>query len=336
MKEKFNINGYLYKVILKFTFAISIINIISNLFFGYIIDLNIKWLALGISSLYILLNYNTFHKKDQLIFYYFLSIIFLFIPYASIESGGSTNNFLAYYFLILISSPYLFSGNKKNIIFISLIISFLFVLSFEYFFPHLVPNYTIKSQFIDRLSKTPLIFYIAFFIIETCASSYKEINKKLYNYAHFDELTKTYNRRLFNETINNYFSNKKDITLIIIDLDNFKKINDYHGHLIGDDLLKSCANLLKDAFSNEDDHISRWGGDEFSILTNKKINDIHLKMSLIKKSYEKISKVYENDSSLSYGLAKLSEFQSIDEAFKEADLELYSFKKSKKESLAFV
>lgn len=331
MNKETNVNYYIYEMIFKFTIIISSINIISNLFFGYILDLNIKWMILNLSSIYFLFNYKKFYNKDKFIFYYFLSIIFIFIPYASIESGGSTNNFLAYYFLILISIPYLFSNNRKKIIFISLVISFLFVLSLEYFFPELFPIYTVKSQFIDRFSKTPLIFFIAFFIIETCAKAYKDINKKLYRYAHFDELTNTYNRRVFNENIRTYFSKKDETSLILIDLDNFKTINDYHGHLLGDELLQACTNLLKNTFNKKEDIISRWGGDEFAILTNISKNEIHLKMSKIKKQYEKLSRVYENDSSLTYGLACLNDFKSVDEAFKEADLELYNFKKIRKE-----
>ena len=91
-----------------------------------------------------------------------------------------------------------------------------------------------------------------------------------YNYlAYHDELTGLPNRRYFQEMLNTYIDNKicesKNISLIFLDLDKLKMVNDTFGHSNGDLLIKEAANILKECL-NKDDHVFRIGGDEFILL----------------------------------------------------------------------
>lgn len=91
-----------------------------------------------------------------------------------------------------------------------------------------------------------------------------------YNYlAHHDELTGLPNRRYFHEIMNKYIDNKicqsRNMSLVFLDLDKLKMINDKFGHSKGDLLIKEAANILKECL-NKDDHIFRAGGDEFILL----------------------------------------------------------------------
>ncbi|MTK12235.1 MAG: EAL domain-containing protein [Clostridiaceae bacterium] len=91
-----------------------------------------------------------------------------------------------------------------------------------------------------------------------------------YNYlAHHDELTGLPNRRYFHEIMNKYIDNKiwqsRSMSLVFLDLDKLKMINDKFGHSKGDLLIKEAANILKECL-NKDDHIFRAGGDEFILL----------------------------------------------------------------------
>jgi len=87
-------------------------------------------------------------------------------------------------------------------------------------------------------------------------------------YANYDGLTKLYNRRRFYEAIKERYPEEcldANISLIILDIDNFKRINDTYGHNSGDEILVELAERLKRG-SREQDLVCRWGGEEFLIL----------------------------------------------------------------------
>ncbi|MGN7388910.1 GGDEF domain-containing protein [Sporosarcina sp. SAFN-015] len=87
-----------------------------------------------------------------------------------------------------------------------------------------------------------------------------------------DPLTDTYNRRTiessFQKIANVCKRENKKLGIILLDLNNFKQINDTYGHQKGDELLKYIATLLIKTVK-KDDIVSRWGGDEFIILVPK-------------------------------------------------------------------
>ncbi len=84
-----------------------------------------------------------------------------------------------------------------------------------------------------------------------------------------DSLTGLYNRRYLNETLKRDFARakreSKPLAIVLLDLDDFKNINDKYGHPIGDKFLISFANLLK-LNSRASDAVCRWGGEEFLLL----------------------------------------------------------------------
>jgi len=105
----------------------------------------------------------------------------------------------------------------------------------------------------------------------------KEI-KKLNRLITVDFLTKLYNRRAFSQFFKTVYkelklatkyktrrSQKSQFSLIIIDIDDFKKFNDKFGHLYGDKILKKVAKFLKGSVRNFD-IVARWGGEEFTII----------------------------------------------------------------------
>lgn len=87
--------------------------------------------------------------------------------------------------------------------------------------------------------------------------------------AHQDRLTSLDNRALFDRTINEWFDQarlaKKPLSLIFIDIDHFKKVNDTYGHAQGDEALKAVAQLIRTALRKED-MVARYGGEEFVAL----------------------------------------------------------------------
>ncbi len=89
--------------------------------------------------------------------------------------------------------------------------------------------------------------------------------------SELDFLTKTYNRRTLSRDLEKLCTiNKKndDAYLIMLDIDNFKKVNDTHGHVVGDKILIFLANTLKKILRNVN-KVYRYGGEEFVILLNR-------------------------------------------------------------------
>ena len=103
--------------------------------------------------------------------------------------------------------------------------------------------------------------------------------KRLYNLAHLDSLTKIPNRHLFNLKLDQAISRaqreKSFVTLFFIDLDNFKHVNDTYGHLIGDKVLQSLATNISNEIRVEDT-LSRISGDEFTLIVESKYNNDYL------------------------------------------------------------
>lgn len=93
--------------------------------------------------------------------------------------------------------------------------------------------------------------------------------KELEHAIVIDELTQVYNRKFMESQLQKYINqinyNKEPLSIAILDLDYFKKVNDTYGHLVGDEVLKGFAALVKN-FKREEDVICRYGGEEFVIL----------------------------------------------------------------------
>lgn len=114
-----------------------------------------------------------------------------------------------------------------------------------------------------------MVFYIIAWVIGYYVKIEKEHIKELENRINMDLLTGTYNHRYFYNVLEELMKNdpecKKDLSVIMIDIDYFKSINDTYGHQAGDDILRKVAYIIKDS-SREEDIICRYGGDEFSIV----------------------------------------------------------------------
>jgi len=84
-----------------------------------------------------------------------------------------------------------------------------------------------------------------------------------------DWLTGLYNRRYFEETLADHIETatryNRELSLVLFDLDDFKQINDTHGHDAGDEALRKFADLLKES-ARKADIVCRHGGDEFAVI----------------------------------------------------------------------
>jgi diguanylate cyclase (GGDEF)-like protein len=97
-----------------------------------------------------------------------------------------------------------------------------------------------------------------------------------------DPLTDLYNRRAFEHQLETFIERGRSFSLIMIDLNGFKAINDAHGHLAGDDLLRQFSLKLAAQFT-ANDIVARWGGDEFAILITGRLAQIEDRVSRIRR-----------------------------------------------------
>lgn len=97
----------------------------------------------------------------------------------------------------------------------------------------------------------------------------KEANKRLEELSSTDPLTQLANRRHFEKHIHDIWQLAKrkrvPVSIIMCDIDHFKKINDTHGHLVGDIVLKETALILQNSLKRSSDFVARYGGEEFII-----------------------------------------------------------------------
>ncbi|MCG7532095.1 GGDEF domain-containing protein [Psychrobium sp. MM17-31] len=108
-----------------------------------------------------------------------------------------------------------------------------------------------------------------------------ELNKELTVLRNIDDLTAIYNRRAFDEKLNYLLElhnrNKQPVSLMILDVDYFKRYNDSLGHWQGDQCLKQIAKTLGEAVKRETDVVARVGGEEFGIiLPNTDLDDCQI------------------------------------------------------------
>lgn len=166
------------------------------------------------------------------------------------------------------------------------------------------------------------------------ANSYKRKqfadSRELLRVSVTDSLTGIYNRAKFDEELNKWIvycnENEIPLSLVILDIDNFKRINDNYGHLIGDNVIQNIALTIKKLVRSTD-IFARWGGEEFVILLPntdiKQAMDIteRIRVCIQTKKYYK-----EEIITCSFGLVVLGKNENAESMIQRADKLLYDAK----------
>ncbi|MGM0368712.1 MAG: diguanylate cyclase domain-containing protein, partial [Actinomycetota bacterium] len=162
----------------------------------------------------------------------------------------------------------------------------------------------------------------------------KQIEKKLEFLSYHDELTGLYNRAFFEKEIERLDTERQlPLSILMMDLNNLKYVNDKLGHLEGDKLLKKFGEILKNCCRSED-IIARWGGDEFTVLLPK--TSKFLARKIIRRIEKKLDLERSKGVPLSVGIGlsvKQTMDKNINTTIKEAEKVMYEDKNAKKDRL---
>ncbi len=177
-----------------------------------------------------------------------------------------------------------------------------------------------------------IVLIISIIILLRMNTIRERIKKKLYIETITDHMTHIYNRNHIIDLLEQNISNR--MCVILADIDNFKDINDTHGHLMGDEVLIRVAQTIQQSIRPQD-HMGRYGGEEFLIL----LNDVDLEAGAV--IAERILRTVEGlvwedgiKTTLSIGLLQGYDTQS-DALLHEVDTLMYEAKRSGKNKVVY-
>jgi len=191
-----------------------------------------------------------------------------------------------------------------------------------------------EKQGEDQFSKSTIAIFdkIAHFI--SLALRFIEIldelnteRTKLFELSIKDYLTGAYSRRFLEQflekELNKCRRTNAKATVVFLDINEFKKINDTYGHVYGDEVLKTLVETICKNIRTMD-VVARYGGDEFVlVLPETGVENAERVMKRI------VEALKEKNISISYGMLEISEFETIGDVYKEVDKRMYGMKKSK-------
>lgn len=163
----------------------------------------------------------------------------------------------------------------------------------------------------------------------------QELQAELQQSALTDPLTELHNRRYFNQITERLMElskrNNEPLSVVILDIDLFKSVNDTYGHQVGDEVIKVLANRLK-KYQRKSDIACRLGGDEFILLLpNTTVDGAEYVANKIRESVnETVIETNEGDSvtfSISLGVSEANKGMNLKDTIRKADESLYEAKK---------
>lgn len=205
---------------------------------------------------------------------------------------------------------------------------FLYMITFVYLrLPHWEPIEVGLGTMLNILE----VFIAHWFLFQLYERSRAEAIAELEHLSETDKLTGLVNRSrldiILQDEVIRYERSARPLTLVLCDVDHFKRINDEHGHLVGDEVLKGIANFLS-AQCRQADTCGRWGGEEFLIICPDTEGEeaITLVKRIQQASY---SALFPKNIrvSLSFGIAVLSPDGDADQLLRRADYALYEAKR---------
>lgn len=254
-------------------------------------------------------------------------------------NGISTGVFLVQKFLIWLPTIHIisfmmFSKNTALRLALSFLLCFTIIGATFLHLTRNSPNTTYNFQVLFEIFFSNLMYVLIlyFIVILKDMVQHREMRASLVaELAYTDSLTGAFSRRKIDDLLAEYSVHGTAYSVIMVDVDHFKKVNDSLGHDRGDAILKEVANLLRGTLRHND-LVGRWGGDEFIVIcpnaTRKDSENIQTRVNSINENPTLLA----SGCSLSFGICSSEEHGSVDAVLKQADTNLYQHKRSKNNS----
>lgn len=283
-----------------------------------------------------------FHKYNLAIYILVFGINFVIYPSLFFTTGGLHSSMPLYFIVGIVLTGLLLNGKIAKLIIAIEIVNYLLIFYFGYKYKNLflfkcdtytniniALNVVIVSIWLCFLFKTLKTYY------ENEQRRTRELLYKLQEISVKDPLTCTYNRRfLFNYIESGMEKNKQNnypMSIIMYDIDKFKKFNDDYGHIIGDEVLKEISSILL-ANCRRYDIVARYGGEEFIlVLPGAGENTAYKRAEKIRRLIENtdFNPAIQQPVTISGGIATFDKSMATTEEFIEiADNNLYVAKKN--------
>lgn len=243
---------------------------------------------------------------------------------------------------LVLSFAVAFTVFRIRSVYVSLILFVFLTIAYLYFTTYVMDKYNVWVWLVIPIACSIFIFICSFIIKYLLKSRDFEYTYKL---ATTDGLTELYNHRFFQEKIRQKImqaeKNKANFSLILIDIDFFKKFNDKYGHQAGDAVLKHVANTLKRNVRTED-FVCRYGGEEMTIILNNANKEVAIKTAqdickiIAEKKYE-LTPELEVNITISLGVSTYPENGiTPTELIEYADKCLYKAKETGRNRVGFI
>jgi diguanylate cyclase (GGDEF)-like protein len=233
--------------------------------FQFIISLILVLTSLSVIGL----NYQRAHERAKDLLLIAPLIVITILAFVSQKETGD----YLYFFLAPVGIFFFLGLNRKSYIWVAAtFILFLGILYYQANYPPLIPLDTASVQ-INYNATLLTIFIVLSVLTAYLINTNHNMEQKLTELLEKDHLTGLYNRHKYSiyskQLYEKALKDQTHLSILIFDLDHFKTYNDSYGHLAGDDVLKQISAILQKHIQRKDDHMFRFGGEEFvAILTN--------------------------------------------------------------------
>jgi diguanylate cyclase (GGDEF)-like protein len=274
--------------------------------------------------------------KTRIFVYFFLTFYLMFLTSTSfIHSAITGEMYSAASSLQWVPSAYivsfLFFPMRIAVVtvfgFYSLMISLLLI-SYTEIFPEVSSE--LHAMYINALFAQGLYILCLFGVMKLREAKNEATNyaDKMEKAANIDGLLGIGNRRMLQNELDTMASGQTPFSLLLIDIDFFKAINDTHGHLVGDDVLREITHCIEQSL-RPDDTLGRWGGEEFLLLAyGTELEQAKSLAERIRKTIESTEFSTVGKVTISIGVTQFKANTSISHTFSIADKALYQAKHS--------
>lgn len=342
LEERFFIH-LLYLVMI-----VAVISIAGNLIIGLPFHVNYKWFFMILLVPFV---DRDIRAKRRYVFWHYVIfgiLIFVLLPLGWMSTGGYNYLVMAYVFLICVVVCFLMEGKARTLFLISELIVVALLLGFQDQLPYLYEYKNFKMKMIDLAIQLPLSFGTLAYAAVTFSNTWRDEHRQLEDYGDLlrikneeleyinrrDELTGVFNRRYIFQYLGQIKAQEETIQIGMIDMDNFKYVNDQFGHLVGDQVICIVCDLIVE-YIGERGIVGRYGGDEFIvILESMTLSESRHCLEIIRENLKTSQELMGYPISFSCGLTTLARDEAVDEALSRADKLLYEIKHNGKDGIA--